>query len=214
MLTPKDLENVARRSGYNYVAAHDGGNNALPYYAQSGTGRTHGNTDGQGAGRWRGPRRETALEAAWDYCNFAAGQHFIPTASISAGHQYDVPEYEMDDEERAAWGTIKDKRAQRQGKQGYIYVMREADHAGFSIVKVGYSTNPWKRVAELQTGNPRILKLVCMKKGTVAEERSLLRKYAAQQVLQEWYMVTTELLLEFDLDADGVPYVERSAAAA
>jgi hypothetical protein len=100
---------------------------------------------------------------------------------------------------------------------GYVYCINE-EHPGGAMqyVKVGFSTNPAARVSELQTGNPRQLRLHALKVGTIVDEIKLHRKYNEHNERQEWFRPTKELLLEFDLDPRGVPWgsaLERTDAA-
>lgn len=205
MLTPADLVNPKRKSGYDHVRAHPDNGRIRRYQAAGG-----GRRPGQASAAWWGTYRHTAKEAAQDYCDYINhGGAATPVTLKTAGHNYTTQKIEMDEEVQAALGVLKDYKAQREGKQGYVYCIREAvSGGGFSQVKIGYSTNPWKRVAELQTGNPRPLALVCMKKGTPADEKAIHAKYIRHNVLQEWFTVSKEMLLEFDLGADGMPYAK------
>lgn len=213
MLTPNDLLDPTLNSGYSHVGYNvsPGQTVAKPYQAYD--SRPHGPTRKH---RWKGPRRATAPEAAQDYCNYVnqGGAAPAPSSLKTAGHSYDnIYAKSRDEEVEAALGVLRDHKAQREGRQGYVYCIREAiPGGGFSHIKIGYSTNPWKRVAELQTGNPRPLALVCMKKGTPSDEKALHQKYIQQNFLQEWFTVTKEMLLEFDLNADGVPYAGSDRA--
>jgi hypothetical protein len=78
MLTPANIKNPARKSGYRQVNYTQPNNRGLAkhYQAYAGRGR---------AGDWRGPTRLTAFEAAVDYCNYANGQPVSP-----AKPQYDA----------------------------------------------------------------------------------------------------------------------------
>lgn len=211
MLAPKDLANASRKSGYDHVNSANGGQNGHGnsgqfWRAASGAKKVPGDT-------WRGPSRSTPLEAAQDYCDYInSGQVATPARLKTAGHQYTV-DRTLDEEVQAALGVLRDAEGQREGKQGYVYCIREAiPGGGFSHVKIGYSTNPWKRVAELQTGNPRPLALVSMKEGTLEDERAIHAKYIRLNILQEWFTTTKEMLLEFDLDQDGNPYETKKGA--
>lgn len=201
MIEPKDLVNPSLKSGYDFVAYHK---RTGKYAGQIPPTRSH--TGGQFQIM---PMCDTALEAAQAVCDYLNGDTAAPAAPAlkSAGHIYEVDEKDNDPEYLAALGLLRDRKAAKEGKQGYVYCIREAiAGGGFSHVKIGYSTNPWKRVAELQTGNPRTLAIVCLKKGTEAEEKALHAKYIHLNILQEWFTVTKEMLLEFDLDAKGNPY--------
>ena len=206
MLTPSDLENPKRKSGYDHVGrrgrtARDG-ENYKPYQAQ---------VYAKGAQRlvkpheFVGPRRATALEAAQDYCDYInSGVTPVTPALKSAGHTGRRQKLADDPEVEAALGVLRDAKGQAEGRQGYVYCILETKPGGgMEYVKVGFSTNPWARVAELQTGNPRPLALHCLKKGTLEDEAALHAKYIQHNVLQEWFRPTKELLLEFDIDSDG-----------
>lgn len=95
---------------------------------------------------------------------------------------------------------------------GYVYCILETSPGGaMRYAKIGFSTNPSARVAELQTGNPRELTLHAMKVGTIVDEIKLHRKYSAHNVRLEWFHPTSELLLEFDLDGrTGLPWKEAA----
>lgn len=197
MLTPKDIENPKRQSGYNYVNSASGGkgghgNTSTFWRARVGFGGNHRNGP-----RFSGPSRTTALEAAHDYCDHMNGNTVGYTASLlTAGHAYSTPKIERDEEVEAALGVLRDHKAQRAGKQGYVYAITE-DGCG-EYVKLGYSVNPQKRVAELQTGNPRKLVLLGYREGTPADERALHAKYIKMNVLQEWFKLEPSMADEFN----------------
>lgn len=205
MIAPRDLIRSSNKSGYKGVRKVGGQpsrGGSVTYYqaecmAKDGT-------------KWHGPGRRSAHSAAADYCEFVnAGKAAPPKRrNRSAGHQRPQrSQQRLPDEVQAALGVLRDHRAQRAGVQGYVYLIIEVlPGGGLEYGKVGYSTNPKKRAAELQTGNPRILRLHATKKGTELDERALHAKYARMNVLQEWFLITKELLLEFDLNADGVPW--------
>jgi hypothetical protein len=194
-ITPKDIENPARKSGYDGVIVdHGGGHRDKPFRAEVSYrgGRASGTARG-----WRGPRRATALEAAQDRCDYInTGGVATPATLRSAGHSGRRRTRVIDEEERAALGVLRDKRAMRsrQVKQGYVYCITDG-----TAVKIGYSLKPEARVAELQTGNPRPLRLLATQKGTEADEKALHVRYLHLNVLQEWFRPTNKLLSEFGL---------------
>lgn len=204
-LTIEALRNPNRRSGFNYVgyAASARYPSHKPYQAMK---RPSKDSTGN---RAIGPRRATPEEAAQDYCDFANGRRGAAALAPlkTAGHEYVVDEQDTDEEYQAALGVLRDRRAQRSGKPGYVYLIIEVRPGGaLDYGKIGYSVNPKKRVAELQTGNPRPLCLHALKRGTEDDERALHAKYISQNVLQEWFRLTKPLLLEFDLNSDGDPW--------
>jgi hypothetical protein len=92
---------------------------------------------------------------------------------------------------------IRDWEAQqRKDVQGYVYCFRETEGAE-RYVKVGYSVNPEKRIAEVQTGNPRILEIVGYFPGTEEDERALHKQFGPSNKLQEWFRPTPALLSLF-----------------
>jgi hypothetical protein len=198
-LTPRDLRLPGSSSGYSYVThdhgrrvnGHGGAGSAYQAFRPAALRK--------GVGKF-GPRRATAVEAAQDYCDFVNGRGVESHTLRTAGHEYEVDETDRDPEYEAALGVIRDRTAQRKGRQGYVYIIVEAPagRVDLSSGKVGYSTNPEKRVAELQTGNKRPLRLIYKKPGTEADERALHRKYIKNNEMQEWFRLTAGLLLEFE----------------
>lgn len=130
------------------------------------------------------------------------------TVLATAGHEYEIDERDHDPEYQAALGVLRDRRAQREGKQGYVYLITESNEGGgLRYGKIGYSVNPKKRVAELQTGNPRPLQLLYTMPGTEEDERRLHRKYIKENCLQEWFWLTPAIILEFPPDTAVKPDV-------
>lgn len=134
--------------------------------------------------KWRGPVRTTPEQAAQDYCDYMNGNNVSHTPTLkSAGHAYRLEREDQDPEVAAAYGVIRDAKAQKAGKQGYVYLICE------KATKYG--------IAEIQTGNPRQLELVGKIEGKPEDEAAMHAKYIEQNVLQEWFTVTPELKAEF-----------------
>jgi hypothetical protein len=201
MLTPRDIRDTKLKAGYKHVNIFKNGT----FRAQA-----YGGKRTQAGHAWYGPVRKTAREAAQDYCNYInSGKAPLPPSNKSAGHKRpSQPRRSVPSDIRAARGMIRDWEAQqKKGVQGYVYCIAQVTSGGgIQAVKIGYSVAPAKRVPELQTGNPDMLKLLCMKKGTENDEKALHRKYRHRNILQEWFSPTKEMLLEFDLDPEGNPY--------
>ena len=194
-LTIEDIRNPKRRSGFDHVRfnSHDG-HARKPYQANGGgRGTATGNPGGPA---WFGSRRAAAEEAAQDYCDYVNAQRPqqpVPSMALrTAGHVYDIEKSERGPEVEAALGVLRDYKAQRDGRQGYVYLISDG-----TAYKVGYSVNPNKRVAELQTGNPRKLSLLASIPGTEADEKALHQKYISDNLLQEWFAASPELRSEF-----------------
>lgn len=200
MLTPSDIRNPARQSGFDHVKRSEDPAHPVPKPFQA---ILYGGKMDRAGTAWRGPRRALSVDSAQDYCDYINnGRRNLHRARKlkSAGHKGPQrPKLSADPEVAAALGVLRDARAQRRGVQGYVYLIIEVlPGGGLHYGKIGYSTNPPKRVAELQTGNPRPLRLHLSKPGTEADEAALHQKYLGNNVLQEWFYVTKELLLEWD----------------
>jgi hypothetical protein len=88
------------------------------------------------------------------------------------------------------------------GKPGYVYCIGEENRS--MAVKVGFSDDATFRIGALQTGNPRKLVILGVIRGTRADERDLHARYIKDNILNEWFKPTRELLEEFDIDPEGV----------
>lgn len=193
-LTPIDIANPKRASGYDHVGRNRNAFRAQVYGAPKGTTK-HAN-----GFAWWGPNRKAPDAAAQDYCDYVNGN---PTALAAAlkkvKRDHSAARDPMnDDEVKAALGVLRDARAQRRGREGFVYLIGEV--GCWEAVKVGYSVKPAARVGELQTGNSRPLHLLAAFQGTVADERALHMKYVDDNLLLEWFKPTSALLAEFGLE--------------
>lgn len=192
MLTPSDIRDPKLKSGFRFVGyQHD--KSTKPYHAQI------MNEFGPRK-NWYGPWRDTPEEAAQDYCDYVNGQRgATPAPQLkSAGHQGKRDRIQRTPEEIAALGVLKDARGRRKGKQGFVYLIGEVE--GEYALKIGFSTKPVARPAELQTGNPRPLVLIAQKPGTEADERALHAKFAHLNILQEWFEQHSDIFAEFGIE--------------
>lgn len=193
-LTPADIANPTTQTGYSYVQKVGGQPsrvNVKKTYYQA----IKRVASGVGPGKkWTGPGRATALEAAQDFCDYINALNAPgPLARLkSVGHEGRRTPMPDDPEVQAALGVLRDARGQREGRQGYVYLVTDGD-----LYKVGYSTNPHARVPELQTGNGRPLRLLFYFPGTLADEAALHLKYIDYNTVQEWFRPTPELRSEF-----------------
>jgi hypothetical protein len=92
----------------------------------------------------------------------------------------------------------------------WLYFIQEGDSGP---IKVGRSTDPWKRLDTLQSGNPRQLRLIAAYRvGKTAHviERNTHREFIAHRMIGEWYAPVERLV---DLAAThGIPSCERCSA--
>lgn len=199
MLTIEDLRNPARKSGFDYVRQHPNPRSERRFQAQGG-GRKVRNGRKVSGPAWEGAYFATAEEAAQDYCDYINGSGAITAKQLrSAGHDGKRDSLPSDAMTQQALGMLRDARAQRQGRQGYVYCIAEAEGIG-PLVKLGYSTNPQARVAELQTGNGRKLFLLGYFAGTMADESAIHQEFIEDNKLQEWFRPSDELLSKFGYD--------------
>jgi hypothetical protein len=191
-LAPEDIRRPRNVSGYAHVGRVAGpsrGSSPAYYQAYERGGR---------GGDWKGPARKHPDEAAQDYCDYVNGNGIAQPARLNtAGHGGSREALPRDPEVEAALGVLRDARAQRRGVQGYVYLI--GIKGDLSAVKIGYSTNPSKRVGELQTGNPHLLILLASKEATEEEEKTLHERHITTNLIGEWFRPTKELLSEFGL---------------
>jgi hypothetical protein len=205
LLTPKDIENPKRTSGYKHVKRSDartanGHGGGKPYQARVEAKRADGRPGSLPV--WMGPRRATALEAAQDYCDYVNGNSTPSGPRLaSAGNSAPRDKIAVTDEYEAALGVIRDVRAQKKHHRGFVYCIGEVGE--WYAVKVGFSLKPIARVSELQTGNPRPLVLLGTIKGTVSTERDLHAKYIDYNIVGEWFTPADDLLAEFGITKEA-----------
>lgn len=215
-ITPADIRDHTRASGYRYVgsAAPGGRRDGKFWRAQVGTGNTHGSKDSTRPSRWKGPTRQDALQAAWDYCNHINNGAAPATPALkSAGHPVRTPSIDRDVREGQLIVALKRLREERGGRQGFVYLIGiEGDTRA---MKIGYSVEPEARVGELQAGSYRKLVLLAKKEGTRADELDLHQRYIDDNILGEWFRPTRPLLSEFNLSVAvlGVGHMELRRSA-
>lgn len=187
-----DIANPSRQTGYDHVkfSGSSTGSVAKPYQAI-----VYGGALDKAGTRWRGPRRATALESAQDYCDYIN----VPTASppararlVKAGH--------VRIGRRAASTTPTIRPPLR--TDGFVYCISDG-----TAVKIGKSINhPSNRIAELQTGNPRLLSLVALIEtdNVTNEEVRLHQKFCHLNILGEWFSPDPSILIEFGLLAEEI----------
>jgi len=96
--------------------------------------------------------------------------------------------------------------------EAVIYVIQEDVEGG--LLKIGCAVDPRTRLAQLQTGNPRLLKIIKALPGTQERERVLHRDLHEYRVQNEWFRPDPEVFqylsgLEYvDYEVlNGTPYL-------
>lgn len=196
MISPQSITNPTCRSGYSHVTFVDGPSrdHTTSYYqARSFAGAAKRGGQSGNATAWVGSRCATALEAAWDYCNYANGNGVQPVQKLkSAGHP-------SKPRTKAAAQAAKRARAKAlKDLKGFVYLVGEEGDDRY--VKIGESKDhPRYRLRDLQTGNPRKLTLLgflqCSDR--LSTERQLHMKHIRQNHLQEWFKKDPKILQEF-----------------
>jgi len=74
------------------------------------------------------------------------------------------------------------------GKKGYIYFAKSDD-----LVKIGFATNPHRRVQELGTGNHNKIVLYDSFPSYQAAEKLLHRRFKADRVRGEWFHLSNDI---------------------
>lgn len=211
MLKPEDIRNASRVSGFDHVnyAASSNTPRPRPYRARS---------LGSDPDRWYGPRRSTAGEAAQDYCDYVNRVPIVLPVKPSPKPAPLMLNTARHPRSSTAVNPTKasirdkkvlDKRPYLGAMQGYVYLIGEAGND--EVVKVGWSKrNAFARLPELQTGNCRLLLGLAEKPGTLKDEYKLHLAYEPDNVLQEWFDVSPELLAEFDITEDEYKLIVRN----
>lgn len=82
----------------------------------------------------------------------------------------------------------------------YVYIIQSGSSKK-SPVKIGMSDDPEKRIKQLQTGNPQILRIIISikcnsRKHAFELEKTLHRMLVRNNILNEWFFVKKKSLLE------------------
>lgn len=201
-LTPKDIQNPQRKSGYDHVQSMEGHPRPAKKNFQAQVGG--GWSPEAKARRWFGPSRLTAEEAAQDYCDYINnGNAPRPHKLKSAGHKRPqrrpvACDPKLDKARRLRREAAKLEREVRKNRQQYVYLVIEKKRGGgLEFGKIGVSDDPRRRLTELQEGNPRPLALYAYKPGTEDDERALHQKHHKMNELHEWFKLTPEIILEW-----------------
>lgn len=75
-------------------------------------------------------------------------------------------------------------------KPGYVYFVQEEDGGPF---KIGWAADPKRRLAGMQTGNPRKLCIRAMVSGRRSLERTMHDRFAGHRLAGEWFTSCEEI---------------------
>ena len=75
-------------------------------------------------------------------------------------------------------------------RQGYIYLIQNSVN---NSLKVGFSKNPQSRLQQLNTASSEPLRMICHKKGTLDEEKSIHQELIGIKLNTEWYPNSNEV---------------------
>jgi hypothetical protein len=76
-------------------------------------------------------------------------------------------------------------------RKGYVYFARAVTTG---MIKIGFSSNPWARISELQTGSADVLELASVVPGTREDEAALHERFKPHRVNREWFSPAPELV--------------------
>lgn len=85
----------------------------------------------------------------------------------------------------------RDVKARDNNRPGFVYFI-QADIG--SDIKIGFSTDPCRRMADLQTAASRPLNLLATIPGTVQNEKELHAQFSAHRTVGEWFKPDESIL--------------------
>lgn len=192
-MTPSDIYNQDRISGYDHVQLHKDDRRRKRYRARSVdialTKRDK---------RRMGPWRATAYEAALDYCAWNALNILAPAPKLkSAGHtSIKTERTSVSAKKVEAYALLAEASAEEDSDpSGFIYCISDG-----TALKIGKSAgHPQNRLKGLQTGNPRLLSLLAYRQvpDCRSAEVQLHVKYQELNLLGEWFAYDEAILDEF-----------------
>lgn len=77
------------------------------------------------------------------------------------------------------------------GDSGYVYFVGALEG---SVIKIGWTLDPERRLLTLDCGSPVPLVLIGAMRGTQAEEAALHARFRAQRVKGEWFKACPDLV--------------------
>ena len=72
-----------------------------------------------------------------------------------------------------------------------VYFIQDS---GCGYVKIGWATDPWERLADLQCGTPYELRIIRMVEGGQKAEQWFHRRFAKHRIRGEWFSFDEEML--------------------
>lgn len=203
LLTPADIKNPKRKSGYNHVHTIGAGANtqhsSVRYQASSGTKPKRA---GHKTNLWRGPGRPVAGQAAQDYCDHINGLGVATPATPLTQHGHTRKRRRKvvrTQRELDAMKVLREEAAKRKTDDAnYIYLIGMKDNPSF--VKIGEAFDPEDRYLGGQTFNPYTLVLLGFFEDTgKVGDKHYHRLHAGAQHKGEWFYPADTILARFNI---------------
>lgn len=90
------------------------------------------------------------------------------------------------------WGSPKAQEKKRRESRSKVYFIQQGIGGP---IKIGVSSNPERRVVNLQVANPTPLKIIATVPGTEKDELFFQMKFERFKIQGEWYLPDPELLM-------------------
>lgn len=97
--------------------------------------------------------------------------------------------------------ALEQKPSKAEETKGFVYLIRNESTGN---LKIGFSTNPCKRLSSLQTASDGELKLLAFVPGTLEDESSLHLKFSFAHIRNEWFKPVPEIYLKFGLVKESI----------
>jgi hypothetical protein len=87
-----------------------------------------------------------------------------------------------------------------------IYFIRSQNY-----VKIGYSRDPWRRISDLQTGNPHRLEMLAVTPGDFLMESELHKLFDKYNENNEWFLYNEKIQRYCDFMKETFPHVQSGS---
>jgi hypothetical protein len=200
VITPDDLRNPSRKSGYNGVRKSVG---PKPYQANKRVAA------GKNGILTIGTRRATARQAAQDLCDYLNNNAQSAPSGLKRAAHPKAKRKQLTAAQQVALDILRDARAKPKA-MGWVYLVVEQHPGAWKpsewVAKVGWTSKnpPEARLNDYQAGNPRKLVMIGKIKGTKRKESNIHKRHIDKNVLGEWFRLDDALLSEFNLKQEDI----------